>query len=338
MTTINVNERDNMRQAWKAIKGIITFVVVIIALLIAFGLCTFTVGEAEQAVVMRFGVITRVIIAPNNDFLDKNPDLVKNIGKDTKVSIEKKKGLFFKIPFIDQVKPYDSRLLTYNSQMTDINTNDKNKYSVGLYAQWRISNPALFYQKYMTMETATQVLDNTIYPILIQKINNMQAVDFLSNKGLLNESLANSLVDMNNALREGGIEVADVQVSRTLLPPANLQSTYDRMVSNRQKVAQQYRSEGQQKNQEAMSDADLEASKIMADAITNSKKTMGEADAKALEIYAEGYKVDPEFYGYWRSLQAMKNSLGNSTIVLDKNHPLWKDLLAMISNGQVTAK
>lgn len=336
MTTINVNERDEMRKAWKAIKGIIFFVVAVIALLIVFGLCTFTVGEAEQAVVMRFGVITRVIVAPDNSFLDNNADLLGKLGKDTKV--EKDKGLFFKVPFIDTVSTYDSRLFTYNSQMTDINTNDKSKYSVQLYAQWRIANPALFYQKYMTMERATQVLDNTIYPILIQKINNMLAADFLSSKSKLNESLAQSLKDMNMALREGGIEVADVQVRRTLLPPANLQSTYDRMIADRQKVAQEYRSVGQKENQIAMSQADLTASTAMATAAENSKTTMGKADAEALEIYANAYKVDPEFYGYWRSLQAMKNSLGDSTIVLDRNHPLWKDLLDMISSGQVTAK
>ena len=338
MSTINVNQRDSVRQAWKAIKGIMFFVGIIIVLLILFSLSTFTVGEAEQVVVMRLGKIDRVILDPEIHFLEQNSDLQAVMGDGNNVSVIYKKGLFFKFPFIDQVKMYDSRLQTYISQEEEINTNDKKKYSVRLYAQWRIANPALFYKKYMTLSRATQVLDNTIYPTLIQQINRMQATDFLSNKDLLNESLVESLKQMNIALREGGIEVADVQVNRTSLPPANLQSTYDRMVANRQKVAQQYRSEGQETNQKAMAEADLEASRIIAEATRKSKEIKGAADAQALEIYANSYSKDPEFYGYWRSLQAMKESLGGSTIVLDRDHPLWKDLLDMISQGKITAK
>lgn len=338
MSTINVNERDTMRQAWKAVKGIILFAVVVVAAIILFNLCTFTVGEAEQVAVFRLGVIDRVVIDPGIDFLDKNSDLVDKIGKEG-VSVIKRKGLFFKIPFVDQVRMYDSRLRTYISQQTDITTNDKNKYSVRLYAQWRIANPALFYQKHRTVERASQVLDNTIYPILIQQINNMKTTDFLSNKDVLNGSLAQSLTQMNAALREGGIEVADVQINRTSLPPANLQSTYDRMVANRQKVAQQYRSEGQENSRNVMADADLDASKILADATRQSKTVMGQADAAALEIYANAYSKDPDFYAYWRSLQALKTALGNdATLVLGRDHPLWKDLLEMIGQGKVEAK
>jgi membrane protease subunit HflC len=103
-------------------------------------------------------------------------------------------------------------------------------------------------------------------------------------------------------------------------------------------VAQQLRSEGQETYQNAVSEADLEASKLVAKAISESKTVRGQADADALEIYANGYSRDPEFYGYWRSLQALKNSLSkDATIVLDRNHPLWKDLLDMVNAGQVKA-
>jgi modulator of FtsH protease HflC len=104
-------------------------------------------------------------------------------------------------------------------------------------------------------------------------------------------------------------------------------------------VAQQYRSEGDESYQKAVANADLEASKLVADATENSKETIGEADAEALQIYAESYSKDSEFYGFWRSLQALKSSLGHdATIVLDRNSPMWKDLLDMISAGQITAK
>lgn len=340
MSEINVNQRDAARAGWKAIKGLIILVVIVVAALIVFSLCTFTVGEAEQVAVIRFGTVSRVILDPGIDFTKNNPDVIASLGnKGTNVSIIYGKGLFFRIPFVDDVKKFDSRLLTYVSQEAKMNTNDKKQYAVTLYAQWRIANPALFNQVYHTVSGATIVLDDTIEPTLVQSINKMQATDFLSNKDELNSSLKDSLKIMNDKMRSGGVEVVDVQVSRTLLPKENLQATYDRMVANREKVAQQLRSEGQESYQKAKAEADLEASKLMADATKQSKEIMGQADAQALQIYAESYSKDPEFYGFWRSLQAMKNSLGHdSTIVLDRNSPLWKDLLDMIGTGTVTAK
>jgi modulator of FtsH protease HflC len=340
MSTINVNRRDTGREAWKAVKGLILTIAIVVVALILFNLSTFTVGEGEQAVIFRFGTVSRVILDNAISFTQNNPDLADNIGnKGKSVTPEYGKGLFFRIPFIDQVKKYDSRLLTYESQPAEMNTNDKQKYTITLYAQWRIANPALFYQVYHTIEGAQVVLDDTVEPILVQSINKMLAVDFLSKKEMLNASLVDSLKQMNTAMRSGGVEVVDVQVSRTLLPEANLKSTYDRMVANREMVAQQLRSEGQQGYQESKSDTDLKASVLIADATQKAKQTMGTADAQALQIYAEAYSKDPEFYGFWRSLQALKSSLGHdATIVLDRNSPLWKDLLDMIGLGIVTAK
>ena len=340
MSTINVTNQSSVRDAFRAIRNIVIAVGVVILLAILFSASTFTVGEAEQATVLRFGKIHTVILDPNSKFAKDNPDLMNADGSTLNdVAVIQRKGLFFRIPLVDQVKKYQSKLLTYVSQEETVNTKDKKQYMIQMFAQWRVANPALFYQVYQSESSALKALDNTIYPILIQSINQMQAEDFLSNKDQLNTSLANSLKSMNNTLRDGGIEVADVEVNRTLLPQANLQSTYDRMIANRQKVAQQLRSEGQEAYQKAVSEADLEASKLIADATRQSKEVKGQADATALEIYAKSYSKDSEFYGYWRSLQAMVNSLTHdATIVLDKNHPLWKDLLDMISAGQVTAK
>lgn len=340
MSEINVKKRDAARSAAGAVKGLLWIVVGFVVALILFNLSTFSVAEGEQAVIFRFGKVNRVILDPDITFTKDNPDLAGKMGENgQQVGVVYGKGLQFRIPFIDNVKKFDSRLLTYVSQSYEMYTKEKNQYMVTLYAQWRIANPALFYQVYGTPSVATGVLDNTVEPFLVQSINNMQATDFLSNKDLLNNSLQQSLKEVNDAMRGGGVIVADVQVNRTLLPDANLQTTYDRMVANREKVAQQYRSDGQEAYLEAKAEADLEASKLLADATEQSKKIMGDADAQALKIYADSYSKDPEFYGYWRSLQAMKNSLGHdSTIVLDRSSPLWKDLLDMIGEGTVTAK
>ena len=115
---------------------------------------------------------------------------------------------------------------------------------------------------------------------------------------------------------------------RTILPTANIESTYARMQADRAKVAQQLRSEGQEAYLKAVAAADLESRVIQADAISEAGAIRGQGDASALEIYAQAYGVDTDFFSYWRSLQALEKSLNeNTTLVLDRNHPLWKDLL-----------
>lgn len=337
MTTINVKQRDTAQSVSKAVKGIVILVLAIILVVILFNLFTFTVGESEQAVVFRFGKIDRVILDRSITFTEENPDLMETASEEN-IRVGYGKGLQFKLPFIDRVTKYESWLQTYISQQETVNTADKKQYMITMYAQWRVANPALFFLRMQTKERASQYFDSSIYPILVQRVNGLQADDFLSNKDQLNKSLGEALLAMNAAVRDSGIEVADVQVYRTLLPNANLQSTYERMVANRQKVAQQLRSEGDEEYQKSVAEADLEASKLIADATKQSKEIKGKADAEALEIYANSYSTDPEFYGYWRTLQMMKDTLSGTTIVLNEGMPIWTDLLKLIGQGNVELK
>ena len=146
--------------------------------------------------------------------------------------------------------------------------------------------------------------------------------------GFLGAALAAGLETINNDMAPRGIEVKDIQVHRTILPTANIESTYARMQADRAKVAQQLRSEGQESYRKAVSSTDLEARKIQADAVSQAGAIRGEGDAAALEIYAQAYSLDKDFYAYWRSLKALESAINdNSTLVLDSEHPLWKDLL-----------
>ncbi len=331
MTTIHVPEDNAVRDALRMTRRIVIAVAALLLLVGLFRLCTFTVGESEQAAVFRMGKIHTIILEESLQGEAPLGSITDSQGNVQQVRVVTGKGLFFKIPFVDRVKTYKSWLYTYVSQPSTLNTADKKQYTVTMYAQWRVANPALFSLRFQTTDAASQYLDNMVYPALVQQVNRMQAVDFLSNKGLLNESLDQALDTLNQSVAEGGIVLADIEVYRTLLPEANLQSTYDRMVANRQKVAQQLRSEGAETYQKAVSEADLEASKLIADATRQSKEIKGRADAKALDIYAKAYSKDSDFYGYWRSLQALETSLTHdATIVLDRNHPLWKDLLSMV--------
>ena len=314
----------------KNLRKVILFAFLAIALIVLASGCFFVVGEAEQCVVSRFGVIKRIIINEHNDFHTRYAEWLKDeISFSEGVEIVSGSGLQWKLPFVDKAEIYSSRLYTYVSDSEVVNTVEKKQYYVKTYAQWYIADPALFSLKLGGMTSAENQLDNLIHPVIVQAINRLTAEDFVSNKDALNRVLAAGLRTINIDMAPRGIEIKDVQVHRTILPAANIESTYARMQADRAKVAQQLRSEGQEEYAKAMAASDLEARKIEADAYSEAGRIRGEGDARALEIYAEAYGVDAEFFTYWRSLQALEKSLNqNTTLVLDQNHPLWRDLLA----------
>lgn len=291
--------------------------------------CFFIVGEAEQAVVSRFGVITRIIISDNNQFHEKYAEQLKGeLTTDGQVKVVHGSGVQLRVPFMDKVEKFPDRLFNYTSSSETVNTAEKKQYKITTYAQWRIADPALFSLKLGSQYNAELHLDNLIHPVIVQAINRLMSEDFVSNKDALNRALSTGLTTINRDMVLRGIEVTDIQVHRTILPQANVETTYDRMKADRAKVAQQTRSDGDQQYQMAVADTDLEARVIESAAVSKAGQIRGEADAEALAIYAEAYTQDPEFFTFWRSLQALKGVFRqNSTLVLDESHPLWSQLL-----------
>ena len=321
--TININARMKAQQAGKAIKTLITVGVIILALVILFSAATFTVNEHQQTVITRFGEIVKIVV---------DPDIYNGPSEYANIKVVEGKGLFFRIPFIDKVEQFDSRLYTYVSDSEDVNTSDKKQYYITMFAQWRISDPVKFKVTHGNTVKASNYLDNLIFPAIIQRINELDAVDFVSDKEVLNNALIAAQERINQDIAVGGIQIKDMQVHRTILPDNNLQSTYERMIANREKEAQRLRADGEKQYQQLVSAADREAREIEAAAVEESQQIKGAGDAEALSIYAESYSADPDFYSFWRSLEAMEYSLEDgSTLVLDENHPLWGDLLDWIS-------
>ena len=162
---------------WAVIGGIV------LAVLIVFSQCFFVVGEAEQAFVSRFGVIKRVILNGDNTFHQDYADvLAGEITTSDDVKILTGSGLHFKVPFLDTVQKYPSRLYTYVSDSEVVNTAEKKQYYVKTYAQWCIADPALFSLKLGSMTSAENQLDNLIHPVIVQAINRLTGDDFVSNK------------------------------------------------------------------------------------------------------------------------------------------------------------
>ncbi len=318
-------------EAIKRNRGrLIVIALILVALIVLINESIFIVGEAEQSVVTRFGVIKRIVINKHNDFHERYASLLKDeITLSDSVVIQVGSGLHFKVPFIDKVETFPSRLYTYISDSEVVNTAEKKQYYVQTFAQWYIADPALFTLKLGNMVSAENQLDNLIHPVIVQAINRMIAEDFVSNKDALNSSLSRGLTTVNSDLVARGIEVRDIQVHRTILPPANLESTYARMQADRAKVAQQLRSEGDEEYRKSVSSADLQARQLEADAISEAGAVRAQAESEAMQIYADAYGVDETFYSYWRSLRALEESLTDkATLVLDKDHPLWSELLS----------
>ena len=290
--------------------------VIAIFVLVLLSESVFIVAESEQAVVSRFGVIKRLILNNGNEFHQEYADQLEGeitLNNDVKKTYGS--GLYFKVSFVDKVETYSGRLY------------------ITTYAQWNITDPALFSLKLGSMNAAENQLDNIIHPVIVQAINRMMADDFISNKEALNAALADGLKTINHDMCVRGIEVVDIQIHRTILPTANIESTYARMEADRAKVAQQLRSEGEEEYNKAVAAADLEARQIEAAAVSEAGKIRGAADAEAAEIYAAAYAADPEFYAYWRALQALKTAITeDATLVLDQSNPLFADLIQYISD------
>ena len=315
--------------AKKNTKLLVILAVALIAVLILLSESFFIVSEAEQAVVSRFGVIKSIIINDENtfhaDYADRIKDEITGTGE---VVIRRGSGLHFKVPFVDKVDKFPSKLFSYTSSSETVNTSEKKQYNITTYAQWRIEDPALFSLKLGTTMNAESQLDNLIHPVIVQAINRLLAEDFISNKDVLNTSLKNGLETINRDMVIRGIQITDIQVHRTILPQANVETTYDRMKADRAKVAQQLRSEGEETYRRMVADTDLKAAMIEADAVREAGETRAQADATAMGIYNSAYKADPEFYQFWRSLQALRGSFkSNSLLVLGQDHPLWKQLV-----------
>ncbi|MGX8797479.1 protease modulator HflC [Fusibacter sp. JL298sf-3] len=288
----------------------------------------YIVREDEVAVVKQFSEIKRIVVDPDNaQSIQEN--VVDPKYKD--VIVDTQKGLKFKVPFITSVDTYTSKLLTYISNKANINTQDKIRYDINMYAQWRITHPGIFRTSLGTITGANSKIDEVVYAVVIDRINRLNSRDFLADKEALETVLEEVKAEQNERLAAHGIALVDIDVYRTILPAGNINSTHEKMIQERNAIAQQIRSEGLEFYENTVADTDREVAEIKADAILTTETVRGEADAQALEIYGQGFSKDPDFYAFWRTLKAYENVVDEDTVIyLDKNN----DFLNFFSEGR----
>lgn len=281
-------------------KNIGNVLIVVLVGLILLSASAFTVNQTQFALVIRLGEI---------------------------VSVKKEAGLYFKMPLVDNIKTFDNRILTLDSGVPAKFNTSENKYMlVDSFVKWRIVDPAKYY-------------------VSIKEGGEAAAEDRLAkvvNAGLRSEFGVRTVRDviagergavMNNLrqradteARQMGIQVVDVRLKRVDYSEDISKSVFDRMISERKRIANQLRSEGSAASEKIRADADKQVEVIIAEAFRDAQKTKGEGDATAAAIYNQSYSKNPEFYAFYRSTEAYKNSFKSKSdiMVLDPSSDFFK--------------
>jgi membrane protease subunit HflC len=260
--------------------GGIAAVVIIAAAVVAFS-SIFTVYQTQQALVVRLGEPVRVVTRP---------------------------GLHFKLPFVDNVISIDKRILDLEAPAQEVIASDQKRLVVDAFARYKIENPLLFYQTIGTIEGANSRLSTLLNGALRRVLGEavFQRVVRDERAGLMQHILE----QLDREAKGFGIGVIDVRIRRADLPDQNSQAVYQRMQTERQREAAEFRAQGAQRAQEIRSRADRDSTVIVAEAQSRAEQIRGEGDGERNRIFADAFMRDPEFFSFYRSMQAYEAGLG----------------------------
>ncbi|RKY33856.1 MAG: protease modulator HflC [Candidatus Omnitrophota bacterium] len=291
------------------------FLTLIILLFLFFlGNPFFVVNEYEQAIVTQFG---------------------RPVGEPLK-----KAGLYFKLPFVQKVNYFEKRILEWDGYPTQIPTKDKKYIWVDTTARWKINEPLKFFQSVYNERGAQARLDDIIDAAVRDLVTSHNLIEIVRNSNRLLEEAKIEKTDFVEAsalervswgrgkLREEilkraqeitpkyGIELVDVRIKRVNYVEEVRRKVYDRMISERKRAAERYRSEGRGKKAEIEGQTEKELKKILSSAYKTAQKIKGEADKEATKIYATAYSKDPEFFAFLKSLSAYSESIDEDTTLI----------------------
>ena len=260
------------------------------ALLIIGMMCVFTVSQTEKAIKFRLGEIVKADYEP---------------------------GLHFKWPFINNVKKFDSRIQTMDAPPERFLTAEKKNVIVDSFVKWRIGDVTTFYTTVAgDINQANLRLDQIIKDAFRSEFSKREIKQLIStDRSVIRDILINKSKTIAADL---GLEIVDVQVMRIDLPPEVSSSVYQRMEAERERVAREFRSQGSEAAEKIRADADRQRVVTIANAFREAEKIRGEGDAKSAEIYAKTYGQDTEFFTFYSSLNAYKQTFkGSDIMVLD---------------------
>ncbi len=223
-------------------------------------------------------------------------------------------GLYFKIPFIQKIRYFSKQLLDNDSPPAEVITRDKKNLLIDNFSLWRITDPLKFLETVRSVNGARARLDDIVYSELRVEIgtHDLHAAVTESRETIM----AKITKEANVKAAEYGIELADVRIKRIDLPPEIANSIFNRMRTERERIAKEYRSEGNEESTKIRATTDKEKTILIAEAYKQEQTVRGKGDAKAIKIYADALQKDPKFYAFIRSMEAYKTSLKNDTTIL----------------------
>ena len=286
-------------------RNLFLIVLILLAVLVISG-SFFTVREDEYACTVRFSKI---------------------------ISTTGEAGLHFKVPFVDSVKYFTKATQLYDIPPSEVLTSDKQNMTVDCYILWSIDDPKLFYQRLGTTGNAEQRLDALTYNELKTVMGTLAQADIVNMEdGAKRNDIYNSIAtDVDNLARTYGIRVEDVKIKQFDLPESNLNAVYNRMISERNQIAEKYTADGNYEASIIRNDVDKQVNIMVSDAKAKAAQLEAEGEGEYMRLLAQAYDTQDkkEFYEFNLALDALKKSLTGKekTVILDGNSELAKILM-----------
>jgi membrane protease subunit HflC len=266
--------------------SIVAGIVVVAAIVVAYA-AAFTVNMTQQAIILQFGSPRGLVTEP---------------------------GLHWKVPFIQNVVFIDKRLLNLEAPAEEVTTSDQKRLVVDAFSRFKIVDALKFYQTVRDPRLTEQRLQPTFVSALRNTLgdNTLETLVRGDRAGLMRKIQET----FNETSSNFGIEIVDVRIKRADLPAANSQAIFRRMQTEREREAAEIRAKGQEEAQRIRSRADRDVTVLLADAERDGQIARGEGDATRAKIFADAFNQDPEFFAFYRSMQAYKSSLTGDTTTM----------------------
>ncbi|MEN7342845.1 MAG: protease modulator HflC, partial [Pseudomonadota bacterium] len=274
------------------------FLVIVGLALIALAMSAFTVDEREHALKLKFGEIVKADYEP---------------------------GLHFKVPVVNNVLKFSDQVLTFSPDPEEILTSEKKPASVDFFVKYRITDPLEYYvsTRGIRVEAENRLLEIIKAAIRTEFAKRtMQEVISLERNELMRDMMSEASLLADDL----GISLIDVRVKQVEFSARVAQSVFNRMSEERARIAAELRAEGNEEAEQIRAAADRQSTVIRSEAYRDAERIRGEGDAAAAKIYADAYNADPEFYAFYRSIEAYKNSLGKNgdLLVLDPDNDFFR--------------
>ncbi len=280
------------------IRGFLAFLIVVLGLAgLGFYLSAFIVRETNQAIQLRFG---------------KPQDVITEA------------GLYWKIPLVDEIRYFDKRILDLDLEPKTVYTIQQKQVIVDAYARWKITDSLEFLKAVQTERNAVERL-GTLLEAALRGVVSKDSLEALV-RDKRNQMMVEISNIVNDEARGLGIQVVDVRIKRADLPEENAAAVFARMETERKELASKFRAEGQAESNRIRADADRQSTIILAEAEKQSQVLRGEADAERNSIFASAFGQDPQFFSFYRSMQAYERSLssGDTRLVISPNSEFFR--------------